>query len=116
MNKKLAIIGADMNQMPLVEKAKEMGIETHCFSWDKGHSSSGKDYADYYYPISILEKEQILEVCKEIKIDGITSMSNVYAIPTVAFVAENMELTGNKYSDAVHSINKEKERQVFLKN
>ena len=35
MKKKLAIIGADINQMPLLEKAKELGIESHCFSWDK---------------------------------------------------------------------------------
>ena len=35
MKKKLAIISANEDQMPLVNKAKEMGIETHCFSWDK---------------------------------------------------------------------------------
>lgn len=34
MKKKLAIIGASYLQLPLVKKAKEMGIETHCFAWE----------------------------------------------------------------------------------
>ena len=34
--KKLAIIGASYLQLPLVRKAKEMGIETFCFAWADG--------------------------------------------------------------------------------
>ncbi len=34
--KELAIIGASYLQLPLVKKAKEMGIETHCFAWREG--------------------------------------------------------------------------------
>lgn len=33
---KLAIIGASYLQLPLVEKANAMGIETHCFAWPEG--------------------------------------------------------------------------------
>ena len=31
--KKLAVIGASYLQEPLIEKAKDMGIETHVFAW-----------------------------------------------------------------------------------
>ena len=34
--KKLAIIGASYLQEPLIEKAKNMGIETHVFAWKTG--------------------------------------------------------------------------------
>ena len=55
MKKKLAIIGASYLQMPIVKKAKEMGIETICFAWEEG--AICKDVADQFYPISIIDKE-----------------------------------------------------------
>ena len=117
MKKKLAIICANTEQIPLVLKSKEMGIETHCFSWEKtAEHTVCKEIADYFYPISILEKEQILEKCKEIKIDGVTSIMNDYAAPTVAFIAQNMGLTGNGYEDSLIPSNKYKARQAYLKN
>ena len=67
--KKLAIIGASYLQLPLVQRAKEMGIRTICFAWEEG--AVCKDVADTFYPISIVEKEQILEICKQEQIDGV---------------------------------------------
>ena len=63
--KKIAIIGANEFQNPLICKAKELGYETHVFAWKDG--AIGEKNADYFYPISIVEKEKILEKCKEIK-------------------------------------------------
>jgi len=115
MKKKLAIIGGKEEQAPLVYKAKEMEIETHCFSWEKNvENTFCKGIADYFHPISILEKEQILEKCKEIKIDGVTAICNDYAVPTVAYVAQNMGLPGNRYEDMLIAINKYKARERFL--
>lgn len=73
--KKLAIIGAGYLQKPLVLKAREMQIETHCFAWEDG--AVCKDIADHFYPISIVEKEKILKKCLEIGIDGIDRKSVV---------------------------------------
>lgn len=50
--KVLAVIGASYLQLPLVEKAKEMGLEVHCFAWAEG--AVCKELADYFYPISIV--------------------------------------------------------------
>ena len=63
--RKIAIIGANSFQNPLILKAKEMGFETHVFAWQDG--SIGEKTADYFYPISIVEKEEILEKCREIQ-------------------------------------------------
>ena len=71
---RIAIIGASYLQLPLVKKAKEMGLETHCFAWDEG--AVCKDFVDFFYPISILEKELILEVCRNKSIDGIVSIAS----------------------------------------
>ena len=104
MQKKLAIIGASYLQMPLVLKAKEMGIRTICFAWAEG--AVCKDVADKFYPISIVEKEQILEVCQREKIDGITTIATDVAVPTIAFVAQELGLVGNSVECAYKSTNK----------
>ena len=54
MIKKIAVIGASYLQLPLVKKAKEMGLEVHCFAWAEGAVCN--DLSDYFYPISIVEK------------------------------------------------------------
>ena len=56
---KVVIIGANSFQNPLILKAKQMGYETHVFAWKSG--DIGEKTADYFYPISITEKEKILE-------------------------------------------------------
>lgn len=107
----LAIIGASYLQLPLVKKAKEMGLHTICFAWAEG--AVCKDEADEFYPISIVEKEQILEVCREKQIDGICTIASDVAAPTVAYVAEKMRLVGNTYEVALRANNKYLMRQAF---
>ena len=109
--KKLAIIGASYLQLPLVRKAKEMGIETHCFAWEDG--AVCKEVADFFYPISILEKEQILDICQRVHIDGITTIASDAAVPTVCYVAGVMGLTGNDYQDALVATDKYRMRHRF---
>ena len=109
--KKIAIIGASYLQLPLVKKAKEMGLYTVCFAWAEG--AVCKDEADEFYPISIVEKEQILSVCCEKHIDGICTIASDVAAPTVAYIAENMGLVGNSYEAAKRANNKYLMRQAF---
>lgn len=108
---KLAIIGASNLQLPLVKKAKEMGIETHCFAWEDG--AVCKDVSDYFYPISILEKEEIFEVCKTIGINGITTIATDMAVPAISYVAEQLGLVSNSYNTAVTATNKALMRKAF---
>lgn len=110
--KKIAIIGASYLQLPLVEKAKALGIETHCFAWAKG--AVCKDICDYFYDISTLEKELILAKCSEINIDGIMTIASDIAVPTVCFVAEKMNLVGNNYDISVITTDKFLMRNAFI--
>lgn len=110
---KLAIIGASYLQLPLVKKAKELGLYTLCFAWAEG--AVCKDEADEFYPISIVEKEQILSICREKQIDGICTIASDVAAPTVAYVAEKMGFVGNSYDAAVTANNKFLMRKAFSK-
>ena len=111
--KKLAIIGASYLQEPLVRKAKEMGLYTICFAWADGATCA--EICDKFYDISIVEKEQILKVCQEEKIDGICTIASDVAAPTVAYVANAMGLVGNDYEAAVRANNKYLMRNAFMK-
>ena len=113
MVRKLAVIGASYLQLPLVKKAKEMGLEVHCFAWAEG--AVCKDLVDFFYPISIVEKEEILKICQDIVIDGICTIASDVAAPTVAYVANKMNLVGNDYEAAVRANNKCQMREAFIK-
>ncbi len=108
---KLAIVGASYLQMPLVLKAREMGIETHCFAWAEG--ADCKEFVDFFYPISVLEKEQILSECEKIGIDGICTIASDMPVPTICFVAEKMGLVANSFQSALASTDKYLMRQAF---
>lgn len=109
--KKLAIIGASYLQRPLVEKAKEMGLYTLCFAWVEG--AVCKELVDEFYPISIVNKEEILKICQEKQIDGICTIASDVAAPTVAYVAEQMGLVSNSYQSAITANNKYAMREAF---
>lgn len=109
--KKIAIIGASYLQVPLIKKAKDMGLETHVFAWQVG--DEGEFIADYFYPISIIEKEEILQKCREIGIDGIVSIASDLATVTVNYVANELGLIGNSPECTYVSTNKRAMRERF---
>lgn len=110
---KLAVLGASYLQLPLVVKAKSLGIEVHCFAWDSDEAVC-KPVADFFYNISVLEQEQILEQCRAIGIDGITTIATDICVPTICYVAQKLGLVSNSYESALHSTNKAMMRQRFF--
>ena len=112
--KKLAIIGTSYLQLPLIERAKSLGIETHVFAWKS--NDVGEHAADYFYPISIIEKENILKKCIEINIDGICTIGSDLAVLTVNYVANAMNLVGNSIESTSLSTNKYLMRNAFYIN
>ena len=111
MEKDFAIIGASYLQLPLIEKAKALGYTTHVFAWAAG--DVGESAADFFYPISIVEKEEICSKCKEIGIVGICSIASDLAAITVNYVVEQLGLTGNTMDATQKSTNKHAMRKAF---
>ena len=114
MKQKLVIIGANDFQNQLILKAKDLGYETHVFAWQDG--SIGEKTADYFYPISIVEKEKILEVCKDIKPVGVCSIASDLATITVNYVAENLGLPCNPTANTLQCTNKYEMRKKLKEN
>ena len=112
IGKKIAIIGASYLQFPVIKRAKELGLETHVFSWKDG--AVGFEYIDAFYPISILEKEDILKICTDIKINGIVSIASDVAVVTVNYIADKLGLTGNNISFTEAQTNKYQMRNYLF--
>ena len=111
---KIAIIGASYLQAPLIEKAKQLGLETHVFAW--AANDVGERIADYFYPISIVEKEEILSKCVEIGVDGVCTIASDLAVITANYVADKMGLVGNSLECTLKSTNKHEMRNCFEMN
>jgi len=107
----LAIIGASYLQLPLVLKAKELGLRTICFAWEEG--AVCKDCADQFYPVSVLEKEKIADICRHEQISGVTTIATDIAVPTVAYVAHQLGLISNSEHSAYISTNKYAMREAL---
>ena len=89
---KIAIIGASIGQKAICEKAKEMGLETYCFAWEKG--AICRNIVDHFYPISIFEIEQIAKICIKEQIDGVVSNASEDTAEATSKIAELINKPG----------------------
>lgn len=102
--KRIAIIGASYLQLPLVQKANEMGFNTYCFAYENG--AVCREVCTKFFPISITEKEQILLICEELKINAVLSIASDLAVETVNYIAEKLSLVGNPLDTTPYMTNK----------
>lgn len=109
--KKLAIIGANEPLECFYRQAKVLEYYLVGIAYDKG--AVCKKYCDKFYPISFADKEAVLEVCREEKIDGIISFSLESALPTLIYVAQNLGLVSNSFECARRLKNKYTMRECF---
>ena len=109
--KKLAVIGASYLQLPIVKKAHEMGVKAYCFAWREGAVCA--DHADGFYPIDIKDKDKILDVCRDLAVDGVTTIASDTSVPTVNYVASRMGLISNPDQYSAITTNKYLMRRCF---
>ncbi len=110
----LVIIGANEFQLPLIRKAHDLGYTTHVFAWKCG--DEGELAADRFYPISVTEKEAILEVCKSIEPCGVCSIASDVANLTVNFVRRGLGMTSNTAQCDLLTTNKFLMREALESN
>lgn len=104
--KKLLMLGGAMQQIPAIKAAKEMGC--YVITCDYLPGNPGHSFADEYYNVSTTDKDAVLKLAEELKIDGIVAYASDPAAPTAAYVSEKLGIPGNPY-EAV-SILTEKDR------
>lgn len=110
--KKIAIIGANEFQDPLIRKAKDMGFETHVFAWAAG--DIGERTADFFYPISIIENDAIADKCREIGVCAVCSIGSDLAVHAVNYVSRAMGFPCNSERCERVATDKYEMRKAFM--
>jgi biotin carboxylase len=100
---RLGIIGTGYMARTIATRAKELCIETHCFSIDD-HSVAA-EVADYYHHVNILDVNLLVKACMDANIDGVVATTELTIWPT-SVVAANLGLNGNDVNVAHQITNK----------
>ena len=88
--KKLMLLGGIRYLLPAIEAAHKHGI--HVITVDYLPDNIAHKYSDEYHNVSILDKEAVLKLARELKIDGILSYAVDPGVVAAAHVAEQMGL------------------------
>lgn len=90
--KKIAIIGGGVQAEYYGEACHRIGFEGHYFSMPDGKVDESK--VDYFHEINIFDKDGIVDICRNIGIDGVVATTEL-SVPITAYVAEKLGLLGN---------------------
>ena len=112
--KKLMLLGGIRYLLPAIDIAHKHDI--YVITVDYLPDNIAHKFSDEYHNVSILDKEAVLTLAKELKIDGILSYAVDPGVVTAAYVAEQMNLPFTcSYESACILQDKSRFRQ-FLSN
>lgn len=110
--KKILILGAGEVQLNLIRAAKEFNY--YVIVCDMREGTEAEKISDKYYQVNYVDKEAVLRIAKQEKIDGVISNSEP-AMITVAYVASELGLPGNSVESIEMLLSKTKFRDLQLK-
>ena len=73
MKKKLLLLGGSHYLLPVIEEAHRLGI--HVITCDYLPDNAAHRYSDEYHNVSIIDKDAVLALARELQIDGISSFA-----------------------------------------
>lgn len=88
--KKLMILGGSRYAIPVIESAHK--LRALAITADYLPDNIAHKYSDKYVNVSIIEKEKVLQIARDLQIDGIVSFACDPGVTTAAYVAEKMGL------------------------
>ncbi len=92
-NKKVLLLNAGHTEIPIIEELRKMGC--YVITSGKRPDMPGHKLADKYICEDYSDKEAILKIAKEEKIDAIVSNAYDLGMVTTAYVAEKLGLPGH---------------------
>lgn len=112
--KKLLMLGGSLYQTYAIKEAKRLGY--YVITCDYLPSNPGHKYADEYYNVSTTDKEAVLRLATELKIDGVVAYASDPAAPTAAYVCETLGLPTSPYKSVEILSNKDLFRAFLQEN
>lgn len=113
--KKIIVLAGGADQIGLIENLKKRGYYTILL--DYYENPVAKKFADKHIQVSTLDKESVLNIAVEQKVENIITACTDQALLTVAYVAEKLGfITQFTYEEALRVTNKQFMKSIMWDN
>jgi biotin carboxylase len=112
--KKLMVLAAGLLQIPVINKAREMGV--YVIAVDDDPNAPGMALADKaIVPGGLMNEEKLVAIAKEEKIDGVIHPCSEVAMNVMGRINDELHLSGISKEMAIRATNKHLMREAFEK-
>ena len=112
--KRVLMLGGSLYQTYAIKEAVRLGY--YVITCDYLPGNPGHKFAHEYHNVSTTDKEAVLALAKELKVDGVVAYASDPAAPTAAFVCEQLGLPTSPYKSVEILSNKDLFRDFLQKN
>lgn len=112
--KKLMVLAAGLLQIPVIKKAREMGV--YVIAVDDDPNAPGMVLADKaIVPGGLMNEEKLVAIAKEEQIDGVIHPCSEVAMNVMGRINDELHLSGISKEMAIRATNKHLMREAFEK-
>ena len=111
--KKLLVLAAGILQVPVIKKAKEMGV--YVVAADGDENAVGLKLADKAIVVNITSEEDMLRVAREEQVDGVIHPCSEVSMNVMGRINDELGLSGISRETAIRATNKHLMREAFEK-
>lgn len=111
MQKRLLVLAAGILQVPVIKRAREMGI--YVIAADGDPNACGLMYADKAIVANITSEDEMLRVAREEKIDGVIHPCSEVTMNVMGRINDELGLSGISREQAIRATNKHLMREAF---
>lgn len=113
--KKLLVLAAGLLQIPVIKKAREMGV--YVIAADDDPDALGMALADKaIVPGGLMNEEKLVAIAKEEQIDGVIHPCSEVAMNVMGRINDELHLSGISKEMAIRATNKHLMREAFEKH
>ena len=102
--KRVMIVGASAWQVPMIQKAKELGYIVGVVDYNP--NAVGIKFADEYYNTSTIDPEGVCEAARQFGANGITTVATDMPMRAIAYTCEKLGLIGIDTKTAIRATDK----------
>lgn len=112
--KRLLMLGGSLYQTFAIKEAVKMGH--YVITCDYLPDNPGHKYAHEYYNVSTTDREAVLQLAKDLSVDGVVAYASDPAAPVAAYVCEKLGLPTSPYKSVEILSNKDLFRKFLANN
>ena len=114
MAQRVLIVGGGVNQLELVRRARQRGCWVAVS--DINENPPCRAEADEFFQIDTTDKAETFRVAKSAQITAVATDQSDVAVPTAAYIAEELKLPGIGFETALRFTNKHLMRKAVAQS